>query len=467
MESLSPLFWGSGMFLQPQHFQQQDRYHEARLRRYVDWLMPFGWGVKSLVINETALQHYRLEIEQCELITWEGALVRFQGDMLPSNATIAPRSFEDVLDASDAPLGIYLGVKRLRGEAHNARSDAAQSGYATAGAMSPRFSLREVETPDLFGAGGEPYAVHYLIYDMQLVFEPDTQAATHEYELVKVAEVLRAAEGPGAVLSRCYIPPVLAVQASPVLAGMLKELRDLLTAKGRELTDYKHQRHVHTIEMGSRDTVYLLMMQMVNRYIPLLHHHLEVPETHPSVFYALLRQLIGELSTFSETVSVLGGPLPAYRHDQLWVCFDAAVRLGKSLINELTKGPEYVVSLLFDGEYFAADLSKRFFEGSNHYYLSIKADMPPAEIERLLMETGKMCSREDMGVLRQRALPGLTVRYQATPPEELPRRAHYHYFELDHYDHLWQRIEQHQNLAVHCQLPPEKSEMQLLVISEA
>jgi type VI secretion system protein ImpJ len=35
METLCPMFWGPGMFLQPQHFQQQDRYHEARLRRYV------------------------------------------------------------------------------------------------------------------------------------------------------------------------------------------------------------------------------------------------------------------------------------------------------------------------------------------------------------------------------------------------------------------------------------------------
>jgi predicted component of type VI protein secretion system len=61
----------------------------------------------------------------------------------------------------------------------------------------------------------------------------------------------------------------------------------------------------------------------------------------------------------------------------------------------------------------------------------------------------------------------LTVRYQATPPEELPRRAHYHYFELDHYGNLWRHIEQHHNLAVYCQIPPEKSEMQLLVVSEA
>jgi hypothetical protein len=45
-----------------------------------------------------------------------------------------------------------------------------------------------------------------------------------------------------------------------------------------------------------------------------------------------------------------------YRHDQLWECFDAAVQVTKELPDELAKGPEYVVPLMFDGEYFAAGL---------------------------------------------------------------------------------------------------------------
>ena len=47
MELPRPIFWGQGMFLQPQHFQQQDCYHEARLRRYMQWVSPFYWGIKS------------------------------------------------------------------------------------------------------------------------------------------------------------------------------------------------------------------------------------------------------------------------------------------------------------------------------------------------------------------------------------------------------------------------------------
>jgi type VI secretion system protein ImpJ len=220
--------------------------------------------------------------------------------------------------------------------------------------------LQEAEVPDLLATDGQRHAVHYRLYELCLLFDSDAAMQTHAYALIKIAELLRATEGQGAVLSKRYIPPCLSIFASPLLAGLLREIRNLLTTKGRDLTEYKQQWRVHTIEMGSWDTVYLLMMQMVNRYIPLFHHYLEVEETHPCTIYALLRQMIGEFLTFSEAVSVLGEPLPAYRHDQLWKCFDAAIRVAKDLPSEFTKGLEYVVPLVFDGAYFAASLDKSF-----------------------------------------------------------------------------------------------------------
>jgi len=138
MELLRPIFWGQGMFLQPQHFQQQDGYHEARLHRYMHWISPFYWGLKSLLIRETALQNFVCEIERCELVTWDGTLVCFQGETLPSNATLRPRSFEDALDAGGRPLGVYLGLKRLQWEERNLYEP---DGHTPRGDKSRRFSL--------------------------------------------------------------------------------------------------------------------------------------------------------------------------------------------------------------------------------------------------------------------------------------------------------------------------------------
>ena len=67
------------MFLKPWHLQQQDGYHEARLRRYLHSLPSLAWGIKSLVIREAAPPNFVCDIERCDLVTWDGTLVCFYG----------------------------------------------------------------------------------------------------------------------------------------------------------------------------------------------------------------------------------------------------------------------------------------------------------------------------------------------------------------------------------------------------
>ena len=52
----SKVLWGEGLFLRPQHFQQQDRYHEARLNETANALHPYCWGVRRLAIDTDALR---------------------------------------------------------------------------------------------------------------------------------------------------------------------------------------------------------------------------------------------------------------------------------------------------------------------------------------------------------------------------------------------------------------------------
>ena len=113
------------------------------------------------------------------------------------------------------------------------------------------------------------------MHDVRLLFDTDL-AQAQEYELVKIAELLRAPDGQGAVLSPRYIPPTLAVHASPVLTRLLKAVRDQLTAKGREFAEYQQQCGNPPSAMGPRETVALVMRQTLNRYIPLVQHYLVV-----------------------------------------------------------------------------------------------------------------------------------------------------------------------------------------------
>ena len=162
--------------------------------------------MKSLVINETALQTFVFEVEQCELVTWDGTIIRFQAEPFPSNARIVPRAFEKALDPGGKPLGVYLGLKRLRQDDSNIEALVDVANNSVEAETSRRFRLREVETPDFLAGDGQSCTLEYLVHDIKILFEGDVTIHTQDYELIKIAELLRATDGPGAVLSKRYIP---------------------------------------------------------------------------------------------------------------------------------------------------------------------------------------------------------------------------------------------------------------------
>ena len=55
MSWTSRVVWREGMFLRPQHFQQQDRYAEALMRAGLRAGHLQGWGFSALEIDPAAL----------------------------------------------------------------------------------------------------------------------------------------------------------------------------------------------------------------------------------------------------------------------------------------------------------------------------------------------------------------------------------------------------------------------------
>jgi len=218
--------------------------------------------------------------------------------------------------------------------------------------------------------------------------------------------------------------------------------------------------------------VYLLALRSLNRYIPALSHLLDAPSGHPWEVYGVLRQLIGELSTFSESVNAMGESggdrlLPAYDHGNLWKCFAAAQGLVSRLLDEITAGPEHVVRLVYDGTYYAAELTAAMFEGRNRFYLAIRTDEDPQAVAQALGAIAKLSSREQLPLLIARALPGVGMEHLPVPPSELPRRARTVYFTLDHHGDAWGFVEKGRNIALYWDSAPEDVEADLMVVGSA
>jgi type VI secretion system protein ImpJ len=323
------------------------------------------------------------------------------------------------------------------------------------------------EVKDLH-SGGPTGRVERLYYLLRVFYETERDQLS-DYSLIPVAQLERM--GDDVRLSERFIPPALSIGTSPLLLRLVKEIRDQVSARGRQLEELKRQRGIQTAEFGSRDMVYLLALRSLNRYVPLLFQMTETRQVHPWAVYGLLRQLVGELSSFSEKVDVLGRveaenwSLPVYDHQDLGSCFLSAQALIARLLDEITAGPEYVIRLVYDGTYFAADLKPDIFDGRNRYYLVLKTEDDPAEVIASVSTVAKLSSREQMPLLIARALPSVGLQHLPVPPQELPRRAQSVYFLADHHGEHWGKIQRGNNIVFYWDNAPKDLEVELMVVS--
>ncbi len=460
MDPKRPLYWHQGLFLQPQHFQLLDQFHLWNLEALRQSAIPYFWGVRQLNVEKAAISNRTFNLQEAQILFPDGTFVS-----LPGNALLNARSFEDDWIDGGRPFTVYLALRKLSQEGSNVTIMEELSDISE---VSTRFVAAEQpeEARDLYGDGPDGQ-VRPMYYALRIFWESEKDRLG-DYVYLPVAQLVRS--GDEIILSPDFIPPCLTISSHEVLASAAREVRDLVAARGFQLGEYKVQRGIHSAEFGTRDMVYLLALQSLNRYTPLLYHYVEAGKVHPWQMYGTLRQLIGELSSFSEQCDVLasneeyGAVLPSYDHWNLHECFSSALRVIARLVEEITAGPEYVIKLEFDGTYYSTELKPSMFDPSNRYYLAIKTAHDPEEVLQSLTSTAKLSSREYLPILIARALPGLPLEYQSVPPQELPRRANTLYFLIDSRNDQWAAVEQGTNIALYWDSAPEDLEAELMVV---
>lgn len=91
------ILWGEGLFLRPQHFQQQDAYHEWRLAQMTRLIHPYAWGIKHIKIDTDALQSGLLRILEIQAVMPDGELFN-----APSEDDLPPAIALNELSSTDS-----------------------------------------------------------------------------------------------------------------------------------------------------------------------------------------------------------------------------------------------------------------------------------------------------------------------------------------------------------------------------
>lgn len=455
-----PLFWYQGLFLQPQHFQIKDQYDQALLTPYNRFLTPHFWGIAEMEIRAAALGSHSFELMSGKFLFPDMTYVAF-----PGNALIEARSFADSWEEDGKGIPVNLGLRKWNESGENVTVISSLSAISE---VNTRFvALADAEYAIDCHQGGPPAQVKRLYFVLKLIWEMEKGIAG-DYELLPIGKLEKS--GNETILSNRFIPPCISLAGSDTLFKQVREIRDQVASRARQLEAYKRERGIHTSDFGARDMVFFLTLRSLNRYVPLLHHLTETRRVNPWQVYGILRQLAGELSAFSARVSVTGEMddgsilLPPYDHEDLRACFSGAQSMIARLLDEITAGPEHVIQLIYDETYFSAEVPPAVFEGRNRYFLVFDSEADPKVMVQDAENIAKLGTRELLPILIARSLPGIRLQHLPVPPQELPRRAHCAYFQIDHNNDHWAQVMREKNIALYWDSAPQDLKIEMMVV---
>jgi type VI secretion system protein ImpJ len=454
-----PLFWHQGLFLQPHHFQLKDRYDQSMLTPLHRFITPYFWGVIEMNIQEAALGNHSFNLFKGKFVFPDMAYV-----VLHSNAVIQARSFEEAWEEGGKDFKVYLGLKKWNDAGENVT---VLSDLGNLTGITTRFvTTTDAEEVQDLHQSGPTAQVKKMYYALQIFWETEKDLLG-DYELIPLARLER--DGDEIKCAKEFIPPCINISGSEPLYELVREIRDQIFSRGRQLEAYKREMGIHSAQFGARDMVYLLALRSLNRYVPLLMHLIETKRIHPWSVYAVLRQLVGELSSFSERISVTGELedgtqlLAGYDHQKLWKCFSDARKLITQLL-KIAEVPDHTIQLMYDGTYFVTDLEPKIFEGRKRFFLVFETETDHQEILQDTESIAKLGSREALPILIARALPGIKFEYLPIPPQELPRKAHAIYFQIDHRSDLWTQVQRENNLALYWDSAPQDLKIEFMAV---
>jgi type VI secretion system protein ImpJ len=422
------VMWTEGMFLQPQHFQQNDRFFTQFISARLAALNGHGWGFSTLSLDEAALLQGKVA-----LLGATGVMPDGTAFSVPSHDP-APPALDVPGDARDEIVVLAVALARP-GVAESDVEDESP-------AMPPRFHASEIEVGDSQAASLRPAPIQIGRLNLKLMLARDANEGFTHLGAARVVE--RRADG-RVVLDTQYIPPTLHAGENLQLDGFLREVHGMVHQRAQALA----ARLAQPGRAGVGEIADFLLLQVCNRVEPLLAHLRQSPVLHPEALYAVLLSLAGDLSTFGERRRP--PDYPAYQHDDLQRCFRPVVadlRQSLSMVLEQTAIPIE----LQDRKYGVrvAIVPDVELQRSAQFVLAVNAQIPSEQIRARFPAQIKIGPAEKIRDLVNLQLPGVPVRPLPVAPRQIPYHAGFNYFELEtRGNDLWRQLESSGGLAMH------------------
>jgi len=426
------VIWSEGLFLRPQLFQQQERYFEYYAHKRAATLSPFFWGFSQYEIDREALTYGKLVLRSARGVLPDGTPFDVPDHAeLPEPLTILPEHLNKM---------IYLAVP-LRLD----NSDETIFDQHDASSLA-RFRAQEAELCDTNSIRQGPKPVQLAMLRLKLVGQAEITESWIGLPLTRV----KAIQPDGSVILHVddYIPPVTGYAANPLLKEWLTHLNGLVKIRAEMLAD-----RLSTSDgkaSASAEVVDYLLLQIFNKYEPILDHLRHIPELPPIVMYEELAKLAGELSTFIRTKTRRPKTAPGYDHARLYPSIRPLVEDVNDLMNQILVRAGQLIDLRAKGNgVWSASVLPGELSSFSNIVLAVNAQLPMDILQQQFQAQAKISAPQQLHELVRSHLPGLILQGLPVPPRQIPYSSGYVYFELLKSGSFWDKIATTGALALH------------------
>lgn len=408
MQSESRVAWREGMFLRPQHFQQQDRFVDALIRARAQPLRPYPWGLIQLKINQDLASLGKFAVESCVGILPDGQPFALPADMPPPPPLDVPG------DARDAVVSLTLPARQAGGREFEAHEDAGDDA---------RFLVNEEEVIDTFSDDRAREPIETAHPNLRYGVTRDQTYGRVCLGLARIREVHNGA----LIFDDRYIPPALDLGASSRLTGFVSDIIGRAAQRAEELA----LRAVEATDGGSETFASFLLLQSLNRWGPQLAHIQSLPGVHAERLFETFAGMAGDLATLARP-DRKPPPFPRYDHENLQATFEPVFEVLQSALSAVfdRSALQMPLELAGPGAYVSRIADHALYQ-HGFFYLAVNAHASLDEIRGRFPSMAKIGAVQKMRQIVDSALPGVPLRHTPTPPPQLRVLPGYVYFELD------------------------------------
>lgn len=440
------VYWYSGLYLQPQHFQSIDLHHSFMLARIRQLSQPHNQGYYECRLNNELLKEYTVRIEKIKAVLASGYYLEY-----PGNCVVQDKCLTTLRGTDPKTVNLWLALKRFNAGHTNVSSVNDKRGSSRWVSSNAESNMRNVyhESQD---AG-----ITRIKYDIQIITEEEKENST-DCEYLPLTRIIHSNNT--LCIDEEYSFPSLRLSANPFLRDKIVEIYSYLNFYKNKLEEYRFTEQ----KLSDGHLYNFLILCAINRLLPLLSLFINEDAIHPWVYFMSLYQFTGEISTFNRfgfsdsNITDL-----SYNHYDQISSFSNLQYYIKMLLDNLCT--DKIISIEFKKlttDTLVCDFTEYSTKNNVDHYIKLTSNVFKDNSAVTLSEI-KIAPEEHIGLIIQHALPGINLTLIDVEASELQFRDNVIWLKIDKHSELWKIAQAQKKVAFYWSCSPDDLLVELVM----